>query len=119
MKRFILLAMTVLVLMVPVGSMADSAFHFGFAGSSYGSAMSFGYTSVRHDSVYVNHMPYYGNSGYGHGYNYGHGYGYRCRTPIHYRHVSYRPANWYAHSRGAIVRERYVSHRVSYYGGRW
>jgi len=115
MKRFIVSLMTIVMLVIPVVSMAGSAFNFGFTGGDYGSVTSVGFTSVNYDSVYIEPMPVR----YVRHTTIIRDVGYRCYRPIHYRPISYRPANWYAHGRGAIVRERHVSRRVRYYGGRW
>jgi len=98
MKRLTIALLAIVLLTIPAVSLAGSAFSFGFAGGSYGSAFNVGYTNVNH-----------GTGGYnrcGMTIRRGHGY----HRPVHVQPVRYRPVNGYGHIHRQQGR-RYVNDR--------
>jgi len=90
MKRLTIALLAIALLTIPAVSLAGSAFSFGFAGGSYGSAFNVGYTNV--------------NTNYS-----------RCGTTIrrgygYHRPIHIRPVNGYGHIHRQQGR-RYVNDR--------
>ena len=133
MKRYVLLLLSIFLLTIPSISTAGSAFHVGY--SSWNNHGGYHtrhhvrhhvrqYHPVRYHVRRMHYRPHYSYHRrvivrYNDYDDYGYGCGCNCDDTIYYRHISYRPANWNAHSYGAITRERYVSDRSYFYGGRW
>ncbi len=95
MKRLTIALLAIVLLTIPAVSLAGSAFSFGFANGSHGSAVSIGYTNVN-----TNYSRCGTTIRRGHGYH----------RPVHVQPVRYRPVNGYGHIHRQQGR-RYVNDR--------
>lgn len=111
MNKLLSVLIVLLSLTIPGRSYAWSSISINISGGSYHSVQSVRYSSytvyapVISDVVVISRPVCEGVVIYD-------------RRP-HFRPISERPAYWYKHSNSALRRERFVSHRTRYYGGRW